>query len=69
MEGTADNLNLDHLAFSKPFRALDWRRKWQPTPVFLPEESQGRRRLVGYSPRIRLRDFTFTFGPWRSPFY
>ena len=22
-------------------------RKWQPTPVFLPGESQGRRRLVG----------------------
>ena len=20
----------------------DWRRKWQPTPVFLPGESQGR---------------------------
>ena len=26
------------------------RRKWQPTPVFLPGKSQGRRRLVGYSP-------------------
>ena len=26
------------------------RRKWQPTPVFLPEESQGQRSLVGYSP-------------------
>ena len=24
-----------------------WRRKWQPTPVFLPEESQGQRSLVG----------------------
>ena len=24
-----------------------WRRKWQPTPVFLPGESQGQRRLVG----------------------
>ena len=28
-----------------------WRRKWQPTPVFLPRESHGRRSLVGYSPR------------------
>ena len=27
-----------------------WRRKWQPTPVFLPGESHGRRSLVGYSP-------------------
>ena len=26
---------------------MRWRRKWQPTPVFLPEESQGRRSLVG----------------------
>ena len=27
-----------------------WRRKWHPTPVFLPGESHGRRNLVGYSP-------------------
>ena len=27
-----------------------WRRKWQPTPVFLPIESQGQRSLMGYSP-------------------
>ena len=26
---------------------MHWRRKWQPTPVFLPEESQGRGSLVG----------------------
>ena len=26
---------------------MHWRRKWQPTPVFLPGESQGRRSLVG----------------------
>ena len=26
------------------------RRKWQPTPVFLPGESHGRRSLVGCSP-------------------
>ena len=25
-----------------------WRRKWQPTPVFLPGESQGRGSLVGH---------------------
>ena len=28
-----------------------WRRKWQPTPIFLPGESHGWRSLVGYSPR------------------
>ena len=27
-----------------------WRRKWQPTPVFLPGESHGQRSLAGYSP-------------------
>ena len=27
--------------------ASRWRRKWQPTPVFLPGESQGRGSLVG----------------------
>ena len=27
---------------------MHWRRKWQPTPVFLPGESQGRGSLVGY---------------------
>ena len=30
-----------------------WRRKWQPTPVFLPGESHGQRSLVGYSPQGR----------------
>ena len=28
---------------------ITWRRKWQPTPVFVPEKSQGQRSLVGYS--------------------
>ena len=29
------------------FPFMHWRRKWQPTPVFLPGESQGQRSLVG----------------------
>ena len=29
------------------FTFMYWRRKWQPTPVFLPEESQGGGSLVG----------------------
>ena len=32
-----------HLLFSP----MHWRRKWQPTPVFLPRESQGLGSLVG----------------------
>ena len=30
-------------------RKIPWRRKWQPTLVFLPGESHGQRSLVGYS--------------------
>jgi hypothetical protein len=29
------------------FTFIHWRRKWQPTPVLLPGESQGQRSLVG----------------------
>ena len=39
----------DHFSLSQDItlRTLDWRRKWQPTPVFLPGESQGWQNLVG----------------------
>ena len=30
--------------------SLDWRRKWQPTPVFLPGKSHGQKSLEGCSP-------------------
>ena len=33
--------------FTFTFTFMHWRRKWQPTPVFLPGESQGRGSLVG----------------------
>ena len=29
-------------------RKVPWRRKWQPTPVFLPGKSHGQRSLAGY---------------------
>ena len=32
-------------------RKIPWRRKCQPTPVFLPGKSRGQKRLVGYSPQ------------------
>ena len=38
--------HLDFTHFHQPF----WRRKWQPTSVFLPGESYEQRSLVGYSP-------------------
>ena len=30
---------------------IPWRRKWQPTPLFLPREFHGQSSLVGYSPQ------------------
>ena len=36
--------------FSPWVRKIFWRRKWPPTPVFLPGKSHGQRSLVGYSP-------------------
>ena len=38
---------LSHWTELKRKRNTTWRRKWQPTPVFLPGESQGWRSLVG----------------------
>ena len=34
-------------------RKIPWRRKWQPTPIFLLGKSHAQRSLVGYSPRGR----------------
>ena len=36
--------------FNPWVRKIPWRRKWQPTLVFLPGKSHGQRRLEGYSP-------------------
>ena len=36
---------------SIPEGKTPWRRKWQPTPVFLPGESHRQRSLAGCSPR------------------
>ena len=36
--------------FNPWVRKILWRKEWQPAPAFLPGESHGQRRLVGYSP-------------------
>ena len=49
VHGVAEGLTrLSNFTFT--FTFMHWRRKWQPTPVLLPGESQGRGSLVGYSP-------------------
>ena len=37
--------------FSPWVGKIFWRREWQPTPIFLPGESHGQRKLAGYNPR------------------
>ena len=65
LRSTLSDINIDTLAFfwlgvlhyiififSYPLvRKVLWRRKRQPTPVFLPGEFHGQRMLVGYNPR------------------
>ena len=43
-------LQCGRTVFDLWFGKIPWRRKWQPTPVFLPGEFHGQRGLVGYSP-------------------
>ena len=47
---------------------ISWRRKWLPTPVFLPGEFHGQKSLAGYSQRVKrvghhwmTNTVTFTF--------
>ena len=38
------------LQFDPWIKRIPWRKKWQPTPIFLPEKLHGQRSLAGYSP-------------------
>ena len=38
---------------------MHWRRQWQPTPVFLPGESQGRGSLLGWQLRGNILGLNF----------
>ena len=49
-ELTCQSKRLKRYGFGPWVGKTPWRRKWQPTPVFLPGESHGRRSLGGYSP-------------------
>ena len=42
--------NAGNAGFDPWVGKIPWRRAWQPTPVFLLEESHGQRSLAGYSP-------------------
>ena len=47
IHGVALRVGHDWTTSLSLFTFMHWRRKWQPTPVFLPGESQGWRSLVG----------------------
>ena len=47
MEEPGGPQSMVSLRVGHEFTFTHWRRKWQPTPVFLPGESQGRESLVG----------------------
>ena len=36
--------------FDPQVKKIPWRKKWQPTPGFLPGKSHGLKSLAGYSP-------------------
>ena len=50
LSGKESGCRCRKLRFDPQVRKIPWRRKWQPTPVFLPRESYGQRSLVGYNP-------------------
>ena len=46
-------------------RKIPWRRKWQPTPEFLPGKFHGQRSLEGYSPSVQSLSHVWPFStPW-----
>jgi len=47
-----DSLQFMRRGFCLWVRKIPWRRKWQLTPVFLPEKSHGQRSLAGCSPGV-----------------
>ena len=56
------------------FTFMHWRRKWQPTPVFLPAESQGRGawwaavyRVAQSRTQLKWLSSSRLYSPWNSP--
>ena len=47
--GKESNCQCRRHGFNPGVRKIHWRRKWQPTPVFLPGKFHGQRSLMGYS--------------------
>ena len=50
---TANARDVKRCGFDPWVRKIPWRRAWQPTLLFLPEESHELRNLAGCSPEGR----------------
>jgi len=50
MVALSPNLSISQInsCYNSGIAYIQWRKKWQPTPVFLPGKSHGQRGLVGY---------------------
>ena len=61
-------LQCRRLGFDLWVEKIPWKRKWQPTPLFLPGEFHGQRTLACYSPpgpkESDMTDFHFTAHNW-----
>ena len=49
LNGKESDCQCRRCGFDSWVEKIPWRRKWLPTPVFLPGKSHGQRSLVGYS--------------------
>ena len=57
-ESTGQCRRRGRCGFDPWVRKILCRRKWQPTPVFLPEKFQRQRILVGFNSRVRKESVT-----------
>ena len=51
LSGKESACQAGHLGLIPGLGRFPWRRKWQPSSVFLPGKSHGQRSLAGYSPK------------------
>ena len=50
LSGKESACQAGHMGLIPGLGRFPWRRKWQPSPVFLPGKSRGQRSVVSYSP-------------------
>ena len=50
-DGEESACNAERPGFDPSVGKIPWKREWHPTPLFLPEEFHGQRRLAVHSPQ------------------